>query len=232
MEDARVREATTLLERLEAWTEAADKDRLEKALPKVEKVHNELRTQSMRVKLQKALGAIVGEEACGRLRLLAADSLGRLNDPDHAWKQLKPHLPDVGDTAVHPVPLRAVQAVGALAPDAAIATLSKLLEKAKDANASRHAAQALGKYGWSKRREAVLKTLAEYLRRVRPSQRGGGKGRGGGEAARERYAMLRDTMVVAMQELTGRKELDSDEKWLEAWKTHKKKPAALFTFER
>ena len=232
MEDARVAEATNLLEKLETFTKAADKEKLEQALPKVEKAHNELRTESVRVKLQKALADIVGEEACGRARLLAADSLGRLNDPDGVWKQLKKLLPDVREATVDPVPLRVIQAVGALAPDAAISSLTQLLERGKDANASRHAAQALGKYGWSKRREAVLKTLAEYLRRVRPSQRGGGKGRGGGEAARERYAMLRDTMVVAMQELTGRKELDSDEKWLEAWKTHKKKPGALFTFER
>lgn len=186
----------------------------------------------MRVKLQKALGKIVGEEACGRVRMLAADSLGRLNDPKGAYKVLKAHLPTGKETAVGPVPLRVIQATGALAPDGAISTLSKLMEKGKDANASRFAAQALGKYGWSKHRTKVLTTLAEYLRRLRPGGSNLKAGRYGGEAARERFQMLQQTMVVALQELTGRKELDTADKWLEAWKAGKKKPAALFTFER
>lgn len=198
----------------------------------MEKSHNELRTQAVRVKLQKALGSIVGEEACGRVRSLAADTLGRLNDPKGAYKVLKVHLPTGKETAVGPVPLRVIQATGALAPDSAISTLTKLMEKAKDSNASRFAAQALGKYGWSKQRSKVLSALAEYLRRLRPGGTNLKAGRAGGEAARERYQMLQQTMVASLRELTGRNELDTVDKWLEAWKKGKKKPAAMFTFER
>lgn len=232
VEDARIAEAETHLENLAAWTKAGDKERLERALPRIEKSHNELRSNTMRAKLQKALGAVVGEEACGRVRMLAADSLGRLNDPKGAWKALKPHMPSVKDATVGPVPLRVIQAAGALAPDSAIGTLTTLMEKGKDANASRHAAQALGKYGWSRNRTRVLTSLAEYLRRLRPGGTNLKAGRAGGEAARERYQILQQSMVAALIEITGRKDLDTADKWLEAWKTHKKKPAELFTFER
>ncbi|MDF1699637.1 MAG: hypothetical protein P1V36_00565 [Planctomycetota bacterium] len=232
VEDARIAEANTLLANLAAWTKAGDKPRLEKALPKAEKVHNELKTNSVRVKVQKAVGAIIGTEACGRVRMLAADSLGRFNDPKGAYKQLKPHLPPVKEAAAGLVPLRVVQATGALAPDTAIGTLTQLMEKAKDANVSRHAVQALGKYGWSRSRNRVLTSMAEYLRRLRPGGNNLKNGRVGGAATRERFRMLEQTMIVALQELTGQKTLDSTEKWLAAWKANKKQAAKLFTFER
>lgn len=232
VEEARIAEADTLLANLAAWTKAGDKPRLEKALPKAEKVHNELKTNRVRAKVQKALGAIIGTESCGRVRMLAADSLGRFNDPKGAYKQLKPHLPALKETAAGPVPLRAIQATGALAPDSAISTLTQLMEKAKDANVSRHAVQALGKYGWSRSRNRVLTSMVEYLRRLRPGGTNLKKGRAGGEAARARYQMIAQTMVVALQELTGQKTLDSTDKWLAAWKANKKQAAKLFTFER
>ncbi len=233
VEDARIAEAKRHLELLSAATKAADKPALERILPKVEKTHNELKTNSWRAKLQKAVGAVVGEEACGRMRSIAADALGRFNDPKGAYKVLKPHLPSTKVTAAGPVPLRVIQAVGALAPDSAIPTLTQLMEKAKDANVARFAVQALGKYGWSRNRQKVLTSIAEYMRKLRPGAIDPRSGRGGGGAAqRERYQILQQTMVVALQELTGQKSLDSAEKWLIAWKEHKKKPAKLFTFKR
>ena len=48
VEEARVAEARTLLEHLAAGTAAADKEKLERALAKVVKVHNELQTRRVR----------------------------------------------------------------------------------------------------------------------------------------------------------------------------------------
>ncbi|MDA1194611.1 MAG: hypothetical protein O2894_05445 [Planctomycetota bacterium] len=232
VEDARVAEAETLLERLAAWTEAEDKPSLETALPRVVKSHNELQTKAVRAKLQKAVGELLGIEALGAIRLAAADTLGQLNDPKGAYDELRGHLPSVKEAAVGPVPLRVIQAVGALAPDAAIASLVSLMEKAEDANVSRYAIQALGRYGWSRQRAKVLSSLAEYLRRLRPAGGNRTKGRGGGEEARQRYDFLQQTLVAALRELTGQDTLDTGDKWLEAWDEHKRNPAKLFTFER
>ncbi|MDJ0521028.1 MAG: HEAT repeat domain-containing protein [Planctomycetota bacterium] len=230
-EDARIREAKTLIERLGTLAKAADKPGVERALPRLVKLHNELKSGSTRAKLQKAAGALLGEESLGGTRLAVADAFGRLNDPKGAWKVLKGYLPATKLTAVGPLPLRVIQAVGALAPDAAIPTLQQLMHKSKDANVSRYAIQALGRYGWSKRRVAVLDELLGFLKRLRPGNVAYKKGQAGGDAARRRYAFLRETLVAALDTLTGRKLGDPD-KWLEAYKENKKQLGRLFTFER
>lgn len=231
VEEARVAEAATFLANLETWNEAASKPDIERALPKLEKIHNELQTSSVRDKLQRAAGDLLANEGLGGLLLSVADTCGRLNDPKGMWSILRRHLPSVKDEAVGPLPLRVVQAIGALAPDDAIASLEQIMEKAKDNNASRYAVQALGKYSLSKHRTKVLASLLETLRKLQPGV-GGGQGRGGGAAARERYQFLEATFVGALAELTGQKKYDAVEPWLEAYKTHKKKLDELFTSER
>jgi hypothetical protein len=222
--------AKSFLETFEGFHAAGDRKKLDVALVKIVKIHNELQTDSVRAKLQKAAGALLDDEALGATRMKAADALGRFNDPAGVWKQLRPHLPSVKEEACGPFPLRVVQAVGAVAPDAAVAALTKLMEKAKDPNVSRYAIQALGKYGWSKRRAKILGTLVAHTSKLRP---GGtkGKARGSGEAARQLYAFLRETLVAAMNEITGRK-VETPEQWLALYKEHKKKIEKLFLIER
>jgi len=231
VEEARVAEAENLIARMAEFREARKKADLERAFARLPKVHNELKTAGVRTRLQKALAGVMGDDTLGGTRCLAADTLGRLNDPKGAWKALKPFLPAVKVEAVGPLPLRVIQAVGALAPDAALPSLGKLMEKAKDANVSRYAIGALGKYGWSKRRESVLRDLLDFLRKLRPGKGDPRNVRGVGRAARERYEFLRLSLVAALNELTGQK-YDSAEQWLVAHKEHKKSLAKLFTFER
>ena len=226
-----MREAQTLIERLAALAEAKQKDALERSLPRFVKLHNELTSKSARAELLKAAARILGDEDLGGVRITTATALGQVNDPAGAWKVLKGYLPSVKDEASGPFPLAVIQAVGALAPDAALAVLLPLMEKAADTNVSRYAIQALGKYGWSKQRVKVLGDLLDYLKRVRPGVGGGQAGKAGGEAARVRYNFLRTTLVVALDELTGQKLGDVD-KWLEAHKENKKTLEKLFTFER
>ena len=231
VEDARIAEAENLLERITTFQGAKKKADLERALNRVPKVHNELKTGSMRTKLQKALGLVMKDEALGGTRSVAADTLGRLNDPKGSWGVLKKQLPSVKVEAAGPFELRVIQAVGLLAPDAAISSLLTLMGKAKDANVSRYAIQALGNYGFSKRRTTVLSDLCKALRKLRPGGTDPRLSRGGGRAARERYNFLQLSFVSALNELTGQNH-DSADKWLEVYKAGKKDLGSLFTFEK
>jgi hypothetical protein len=229
-EEARIAEAENLIGVLERFAEATDKQGLAGALPRIVKSHNELKTDSVRRKLQAALGGVLGGDALGAVRMKAADALGRLNDPPGAWKHLRRHLPSVREKACGPFPLRVIQAVGALAPDAAITSLERLMEDAKDANVSRYAIQALGKYGWSKKRVRVLEDVARYLQKLRPGGGGGGR-TGRGASSRQRYDFLRATITAALNELTGQ-ELVSADAWIELYEANKKTPKKLFKVQR
>lgn len=226
-----MRGAESFLETLEGLQAQQDRPKLDAALVRVVKIHNELRTDAVRARLQRAVGELLGDEALGATRMKAADALGRFNDPTGVWKVLRSHLPSVKEKACGPLPLRVVQAVGSVAPDAAIPQLTKLMEKAEDANVSRYAIQALGKYGWSRRRAKVLASLASFLQRLRPGGVDPRKGRGGGEEARQRYEFLRATLVAAMNEITGQK-IEGPDPWLEAVKANKRSLEKLFLIER
>lgn len=229
-EEARVREAGTLVARLHDYGKAANKAEVERALPRFVKLHNELKSSTTRHQLLKAAAGLLRIEELGGTRLAVADAFGRINDPRGAWKALKSHFPSVKVKAAGLLPLRVIQAVGALAPDPAIPALQQLMRKAKDANVARYAIQALGKYGWSKQRVKVLGELLSYLKKLRPGAAAKGS-KGGGKAARERYNFLRLTLVAALDELTGQK-LRDPEKWLAVHKDNKKRLGTLFTFER
>lgn len=229
-EEARVRDAENALSVLARLEEQRDKPGLSAAFAKLVKVHNELRTDAMRGRIQAALGDLVGNDDLGAVCMKAADALGRLNDPKGAYNQLRRHLPPVKLEAAGPLPLRVIQAVGALAPEAAIGSLVRLMEKAKDANVSRHAIQALGKYGWSKKRVSILKELGGFLLKLRPGVVGPG-GKGGGREARDRYDFLSGTLTAALNELTGQELVGPDE-WLALYKANKKTPKKLFKVDR
>ena len=231
VEDTRVRQAEALLERLATLQAAGKRDALERGLGQIPKLHNELRTKSMRAKLQKALGRVLKDESLKATRSVAADVLGQLNDPKGAAKELKPFLPTDRDKTVGPFPLRVIQATGVLASDASIPSLVKLMEKARDPNVSRYAIQALGKYGWSKKRVSVLSDLLDFLKKLKPGVVDPRLGRVSGQAANERYQFLQASLVAAMNELTGQG-FDSPEAWAAAAKAQKKSLGKLFTFER
>ncbi len=230
-EEARAREAANLITKIEGFVAAKKKPDIERALPRLVKLHNELKSATVRAKLLKAAAGVMSKDELGATRTAVATALTKVNDPKAAWKELKRFVPSVKVTAAGPFPLSVVQTVGALAPAAAVPTLLGLMSKAKDANVSRYAIQALGKYGWSKQRVRVLQELLSYLKKLRPGGTNAKQGKGGGAAARERYNFLRQTLVVALDELTGQKFADID-KWLAAYKEHKKKLPKLFTFER
>jgi len=204
---------------------------IERLLPRLVKLHNTLKSSAVRGRLLKAAGYVMGLEALGATRTAVATALRQVNDPKAAWKEMKRFMPSVKVAAAGPFPLSVVQSVGVLAPEGALPALLQLKDKAKDDNVARYAIQALGKYGWSKQRTRVLGALLTSLKRLRPGGTNLRKGKAGGKASRARYEFLRVTLVAALDELTGQKLADVD-KWLAAYKEHKRKLGALFTFKR
>ena len=93
VEDARVAEAENLLARLAEFREARKKADLERAFGRLPKIHNELKTAAVRVRLQKALADVMGADALGGTRCPAADTLGRLNDPRVPGRHSSPSCP-------------------------------------------------------------------------------------------------------------------------------------------
>lgn len=232
LEKVRIEDAQSLLARIGTLHEAKDRAALEAELPGLVRLHNELLHTGMRSKLQAAAGDLVGDEELGALRLLAVDALAQLKDPDGAWKQLRPHVPAPADETVPQLGLRVLDAVGRLAPHAAIPSLVALMEKGKDLNAARYAAAALGGYGWSKKRAKVLGELGTQLRRLRPGGlEASPDGRGAGQALRERYDALGATILDALNRLTGQR-IDGPDQWLEALEKAEKDPESLFRNRR
>ena len=232
VEEGRLRDAQALLDELAVLRAERKKSEIKTALEKLDDIHNKLKSKPMRAKLQAEAGRVLKDDGLGAgARLLAAETLGKLNDPKGAYKQLKPLWPNAKDETVDPLPLSVVRSVGLLAPEAAIGPLVDLASKAKDPNAARYAIASLGYYGYSKSRTRVLKELATLLGKLKPGRFGGSGGRGSGEAARQRYQFLYQTIVSALNELTGR-ELTTPEEWESLYKQNKKKLEKLFVQSR
>lgn len=227
LEALRQEDVATCVGRLGAARLQAQKDQVRPLLDEAVALHNLLASDTHRRRLQAAVGALLGDESMGGARLDAADALGRFKDPDGAYRQLRPHLPGVRDEAASPLAIRVLDAVGALAPDAAAAVLTDLMQKAADVNVARHAIQALGGYGWSRRRLKVLDSLLETLRRLRPAGPDARSGRGSGAGSRERYNALQPALVEAMNRLTGQ-QLAGPDQWFALAEAHKKDLEPIF----
>lgn len=199
---------------------------LSEALEQVPGVHNALKDAGLRKKLQKAVGKTLRAKDAGNARRTAASVLGRLNDPKGAYAQLSKVLPAAKDKKASPAQLEAIRATAVLAPDAAIAPLIKLMRSGKALPASKEAIVALGSYGKSKKREAILKELLEVtsLRlSAAKAAESNPKGGSGGKA----WKALGESLVASCNRLTGQSH-PSGEEWLSTYKAHKKKLRELF----
>lgn len=227
-EDARVRDAAALVTRLEALIASKDRPGLEAALREVPPLHNALKTRSATARLQKVVGAVLGDEDQNvMVRKAAADTLGALHDAKGVWSVLKPHVPAAKDEAVGQVGVAVLRALATVQADGAIRTLQRLASSAKDANAARLAIAALGEYSYSKKRVAILEFLIDELTRLRPGNARGPRGR----ANQDRYILVRDALVAALNRLT-RRQVEGVEPWLELHKANKKTPEKLFRTQR
>lgn len=227
-EAGRVGEAEALLDALEAAADAKDRPRLEAALKQVPPLHNALKTKSVRTRLQKAVGRLLGDpDQAIVVRKAAAATLGGLYDERGVWSVLKPHLPAARDETIDQVGVAVLEALARVQADGAIGSLEKLARTAQDPNAARLAIAALGEYSYSKKRVAILEFLIAELTRLRPGNTKGARGR----QDPERFVRVRDALVQALNRLTRRAE-QGVEPWLALYKANKKAPEKLFRTER
>lgn len=148
-------------------------------------------------------------------------------DGEAMWKAgLKSMLPEARDEQPRPLAMKALAAVGALAPEGAIGTLQGLLEKAKDPQVAAGAFEALGGYERSKQREAVLEGLIKVLRLQMPSG-GGGQGGKNPSGPSPRWKALEAKALPALNALTGQRVGDLAG-WMQLYDENKKRPAVLF----
>ncbi len=199
---------------------------LASAVERIADIHNGIDDAGLRKKLQAVAGKVLRDAKAGSARSAAAVALGSLNDPQGAWKQLSKALPAPKSKTPAPSEVAAIQATAAHVPAAAIAPLLKLMHKAKSLDAAREAINALGGYGKSKKRAAILKEMLEAMSLRHAAALAAKQNPKGGSGTRP-WQELGEPFVAALNRLTGQKHKDADA-WLEAYKSNKKQLQALF----
>ena len=216
-----------MIAKIKAAQKAPDRTGLDGAVAGAADLHNGLKTPALRKQILAALGKVLKDPKGGSARSAAAAELGRVDDAAGAWKQLGKALPKPKAKEVGPSELAALKATAAHAPAGAIAPLMKLMMKSKSYDAAREAITALGRYGNSKKREAILKEMLTVMGRhhaAAEAAKSNPKAAGGKRGWQE----LGEVLVASLNELTGAKHADADA-WLAAWKANKKKLGAIFT---
>lgn len=227
-EEARVRESEALVLRVSTHREAKDRPALEKVLAEIPAAHNALKTKTAQKQLQKAVGALLGDdEQKIMVRKAAVDTLAAMFDEKGVWAQLKKFVPKIKTEAVGQLGLSVLGALAKIQADGAIKALQNLSKSGRDPAAAGLAVLALGKYSYSKKREAILKFLIAEMTRMRPGRSRDVRGR----INAERFNALRDKLVLAANTLT-RRDIAGIEPWLVTYKEMKKTPEKLFRTQR
>lgn len=225
IEEGRVRDAQAQIERIEALVEAGKAAQLREVYKELAELHNKIQSSTARRRIQKAIGDIAkSRKHATVLRVDAVGALAQLFDADGAWKQLERLLPEVKEEAVDQLGLAVLDATARLAPDGAQKDLERLVAKAKDLKAAGKAVEALGHYGYARKRVKVLTFLIEEVRSMQPRSK---RGRVGKER-RERFRALSASFIKALNQLTGRA-YRSVEIWLDRYDSASEDLDALFT---
>lgn len=219
---AQLESAKSLVAQIAAARKAKDTTALEAQAKKAVGVHNGIENKGLRSKLQKELGSALKSKSLASAREPIIAALGMLNDPKGAYKQLKRFMPGPKTEETTDIEKATLQAVDKLAPDSALKELFDLAEKAKDHEAGALAIAALGSFGKSKKRVAILETLIKLLQRFEPP-----RGQAVGVATKKRWDALAAPLILACNEITGQKIRDPAE-WHDLWKANKKRPAEIF----
>lgn len=209
---------------------AIDKARKEKdagalgpALVRAVELHNGLEGESMRKKLQGAIGSVLKSKRASALHGEALSALEQLDDGEGVFKQLKPVLPANGDAKVDAHGLHAIQIVGAVGSVKGLKYLSGLAFNGKSMKARVEAVKSLGRYRVVKAaRVDALENLLQLLIKLQPEE-----GKPVPEAQQEAWSALEEPIVVALDELTF-KELKKSRAWIEWHEANKTKLKAVF----
>lgn len=227
--DGRAPEAKALLAEIARSQKDPDRAGLSEAMERLPGTHNALKDPSLRKKLQKAAGKTLTDKRGGEWRRAAALALGRLDDAKGAYAQLGKAIPSPKDQEASPAQLDAIRATATLSPvpEAAIAPLTNLLRKGKSLPAIEQAALALGAYGKSRKRVAILKEVLGAMSRHAASAESAARKKPKKGASDRAWKLLEAPLVKAANQLTGQK-YESGSEWMQAYEANKKKPGALF----
>ena len=125
--------------------------------------HNHATEARTRKKAMTALIAAATGRNLKPVRKAAIQALGRVNDPDAAWRGLKRLLPAVFHKTADEFAMEAIASTGRAAPAAAWGALKKLAERAKAMPVARAAIQAVGQYGVKRERKTCLAFLLRHM---------------------------------------------------------------------
>ncbi|MGE0193114.1 MAG: hypothetical protein AB7T63_13855 [Planctomycetota bacterium] len=193
--------APQLLERLQEARRAGDIRAIEALVRASSEAHNRCRSASTRVRLRGALGELARDESAGGNRLYAIDALGRLDDSQGAWRELRRSVPDPAAATVDPAGRRVLRALGLLTYDPSLADLERMAREGRDPEAVSLAVEALGRFRFSRNRAHVLETLYVV---GRDSETSPSRGTAREDEARQQWRRVVGDIVRAMDALTGR----------------------------
>ncbi len=191
-------EDATLLERLEAATDAGDVAAARAVLDQLPAAWTATQDEEARSEILSDVGwtALVAQRM--EIRVAAIHALGRFPAPDAVWEELGRFLPTADQAAGTPAELEAVRTAGALAPDAARAPLLLLAREAVDPHVQAEAVRALA--GWTPGREGASALVEPLLRLVLTKE----PGPDADAAARERWALLEPALSKTLSVLLER----------------------------
>lgn len=225
IEEGRIRDADARVERIASLAQAGKAQELRAVYKELAALHNKIQSSSARRRIQKAIGDVAKDKKLATtLRVDAVGALAQLFDSDGAWKQLDRLLPAAKEERVDQLGLAVLDAAARLAPEDARKDLERLAEKGKDLKAAGKAVEALGRYGYDKKRVKVLTFLIEEVRSMQPRSKRGRVGKD----RRERFRALSASFIKALNELTGRA-YRSIEIWLDRYDSAREDLGALFT---
>ena len=179
---------------------------------------------ALKGRIAKELGDLVKQTKMPTSRSEALKALVDTGDGAIAWKGLAGAYPadDVEDKDNFNSEI--VKAVGDLHPEAAIDKLITTFQKAKQAELAAAAAQALGGYHKSKRREAILEELVKSGKNMMPAK---SKSQNPSPETIKRWGVVGQGVGKGLDNLTGTTVGDPGE-WFKKYDESKKNVKALF----
>lgn len=196
---------------------------------KLVELHNAAEGKAAKAPIQAALGGLLKAKKLEGVQAAAAQALGRLDDVEGAYKQLKVAFPSPKAKSTDGLSMDVLAATGVLKPPAAIDPTLKLIAKGKDAALLKLAAQNVGAYAESKERIKITRALCDALVRYRKEFDKGAKSKKPTEqqSLQARWNEVAPAIRTSLNLLVGAERTSADE-WLTAYEEAKGKPEAWF----
>lgn len=217
-----------LLDRITSLHKTGEIGQLQGAIEEVPAVYQAEGAAPLQPKLRGLLGKIAKDKKMAAARITAVRTLGELEDPKHAWKEISSLLPTTKVEEASELDFEVVRVAGKLAQGKASKPLLELVKKGKDAKLAGDAARALGGYRADvKGRVKILEELVSLGRRLRP---GTSTDKATSPVATERWGHIGPGITAGLNGLTGR-EVSDFAGWETLYDENKSKLKSLFPAE-